>query len=397
MILLACSSTRHVPPTPATAAPPPNQATSAAPVTPVTGPTSSDANPFVDAHFYSDPFYAEKVLSTPAASEQEQAWLQQVQQVPTALWIDSIAALENVPKWLAHATQQSRETGQPTVPVLVAYNLPNRDCAAKASSGELLVEEDGERRYREEYIDVLAQHLKQYPELKVAIVLEPDSLPNLVTNLGVRKCAVSQQIYKASVAYAIAQLSLPNVALYVDAAHGGWLGWEGNRRRMVQIFKQVLDMAGGPERVRGFATNVSNYNPLRGNANNQLESTNPTPNALSYVAALAETLEQHGIRNKGFLIDTSRNGRDGIRTRWGNWCNIAGAGLGERPQVAPTSRVDAYFWIKPPGDSDGTADPAASRFDESCGSADAAPGAPEAGKWFSAYFLQLVRNANPPL
>ena len=39
----------------------------------------------------------------------------------------------------------------------------------------------------------------------------------------------------------------------------------------------------------------------------------------------------------------------------------------------------------------------AARFDESCVSKDSAPNAPEAGQWFDAYALELVKNANPPL
>jgi cellulose 1,4-beta-cellobiosidase len=32
-----------------------------------------------------------------------------------------------------------------------------------------------------------------------------------------------------------------------------------------------------------------------------------------------------------------------------------------------------------------------------CGGPDSAKGAPQAGKWFESYFLDLVRNAKPPL
>jgi dTDP-4-amino-4,6-dideoxygalactose transaminase len=37
------------------------------------------------------------------------------------------------------------------------YNLPNRDCAAHASSGELRLEANGLQRYREEYIDAIVE------------------------------------------------------------------------------------------------------------------------------------------------------------------------------------------------------------------------------------------------
>ena len=257
-------------------------------------------------------------------------------------------------------------SGRTCLPVFVVYNLPNRDCSAKSSNGELSLEEGGEQRYRTEFIDRIAAAFAAHPSQRIAVVLEPDSLPNLVTNLGVPKCAVSQHVYKHSVAYAIARLSLPNVFIYLDSAHAGWLGWDGNRAKMVDVVKDTLMLAGGLDRIRGFATNVSNYTPLEGEEGKRLEPSNPCPNELTFVQKLSQNLEAQGLAGKGFIIDTSRNGKSGARSRWGAWCNVAGAGLGERPRAAPTALVDAYFWVKPPGDSDGTSDATATRFDESC-------------------------------
>ena len=106
-----------------------------------------------------------------------------------------------------------------------------------------------------------------------------------------------------------------------------------------------------------------------------------------------------GITGKAFVIDTSRNGKVGIRTKSGSWCNLKGAGLGERPVASPAPLVDAYFSIKPPGDSDGGGDPKKPGFDGMCGpdSVDSAPGAPHAGAWFGSYFIDLAKNATPPL
>ena len=79
----------------------------------------------------------------------------------------------------------------------------------------------------------------------------------------------------------------------------------------------------------------------------------------------------------GMLIDTSRNGWGGAarpkaaststdvntfvndsridrRIHAGNWCNQSGAGLGERPKASPAAGIDAYVWVKPPGESDGS-------------------------------------------
>ena len=69
--------------------------------------------------------------------------------------------------------------------------------------------------------------------------------------------------------------------------------------------------------------------------------------------------------------------------------------IGPRPQAAPDPLIDAYFWVKPPGESDGTSDPKSSRMDPSCKSGDSMEGAPEAGEWFQPYFIQLVKNAEP--
>jgi len=100
----------------------------------------------------------------------------------------------------------------------------------------------------------------------------------------------------------------------------------------------VLKAAGGVDTIRGFATNVSNYTHLYNRDGAAMESSDPCYNELVYVKKLAVSLADHGIRNKGFIIDTARNGKGQIRKVWGNWCNIKGAGLGERPRRRRTVR-----------------------------------------------------------
>ena len=149
--------------------------------------------------------------------------------------------------------------------------------------------------------------------------------------------------------------------------------------------------------IRGFATNTSNYTHLSNRDGAVLEPSNPCPNELSYARTLGQTLAMYGFKNHGFLIDTSRNGKGQIRDKWGDWCNIKGAGLGERPRANPAPGIDAYWWVKPPGESDGSSDRNGPRFDEMCAGANAAPNAPQAGQWFEAYFMDLVHNATPPI
>ena len=53
------------------------------------------------------------------------------------------------------------------------------------------------------------------------------------------------------------------------------------------------------------------------------------------------------------VIDTSRNGNGPPAN--GEWCNPKDRRIGEVPRLLPGSaNVDAYLWIKKPGESDGT-------------------------------------------
>jgi len=361
------------------------------------GNAASRRNPFLDVNFFLNPEYVASVEATAKAFPAEADAIRKVEQYPTGLWLDSIAHVANLPLWLGEARKQQQASGKPTLSLVIVYDMPNRDCAANSSAGELKVSENGAARYRTEFIDVIAKHFKDYSELPIVVILEPDSLGNLVTNMNLPKCADSRSAYVDSTVYAIQKLQLPNVSIYLDAAHAGWLGWDHHRESLIKVYKKVLKQAGGTDMIRGFATNVSNYTHLYNRDGMAMESSDPCYNEMIYVKKLAVGLSDSGVKNKGFIIDTSRNGKGGIRKVWGHWCNIKGAGLGERPRAAPAPFIDAYFWIKPPGESDGISDPTQPRFDAECASDESAPGAPQAGVWFQSYFLDLVRNAVPPL
>jgi len=346
------------------------------------------ANPFEGASFYVGPEWRAELESAAGAAPAKAAVIRSLANQPVALWVNSIdAANHKVPRWLDEARGK--------LAVLVLYDLPNRDCSASASGGELGPGDEG--RYRSEVVDPLAAQLRAHPDQRVAIVIEPDSLANLVTNAKVEKCAKSDALYRGAIAYAVSSLAMPNVSLYLDAGHAGWLGWDPHRAKVAAIFKDVLDRAGGAQKIRGFATNVSGYSVLRGDDGRRLEPSNPCPDELTYVEKLSADLAKVGITGKGFVIDTSRNGQANARAKSAHWCNIERAGLGERPRAAPAPGVDAYFWIKVPGESDGTSDRNAPGFDETCTSPDSAQDAPAAGTFFPAYFSKLVEHANPPV
>lgn len=109
-----------------------------------------------------------------------------------------------------------------------------------------------------------------------------------------------------------------------------------------------------------------------------------------------------------FVIDSSRSGNAEARTadECHDWCNVKNAGAGPAPTTdTPLPQlVDAYYWVKVPGESDGCTErlpdgSTCERFDPGCGrstslgSDTAEQRAPEAGAWYHAHVLALARNA----
>lgn len=301
--------------------------------------------------------------------------------------------------------------------------MPDRDCAAAASNGELSIANGGAALYRG-YIDSIRAILVDYPEIPIVLVIEPDSLANTVTNMGVAKCASAAASYKDLTVYAIKQLALPNVSMYLDGGHGGWLGWPLNLPPAATMYAQIYKSAGSPKQLRGLATNVANYNAWTIGTCPGYTAPNINCDEKRYINAMAPALASAGWPNAKFIIDQSRSGRQPTsQIEQGDWCNQVNTGFGIRPDTAPTDAlVDAFVWVKrknppPPrllyhtlsllvltlttpldiagGESDGTSNTASARYDFHCGLADAVTPAPEAGTWFQAFFEQLLVNANP--
>jgi cellulose 1,4-beta-cellobiosidase len=130
------------------------------------------------------------------------------------------------------------------------YDLPDRDCAAAASNGEFAIANGGAANYKA-YIDRIREVIIQYSDIRLLLVIEPDSLANMVTNMGVAKCSGAASTYKELTVYALKQLNLPNVAMYLDAGHAGWLGWPANIQPAADLFAKIYNDAGKPAAVRG--------------------------------------------------------------------------------------------------------------------------------------------------
>lgn len=358
-----------------------------------------NANPFSETYLFVNPAFTEHVRASSQAAGLSQEQFNTLAYSSTALWLDNTAMVGKLQAYLDQARDAAKRQAHQVSVTLVVYNLPERDCNANASNGELTLDNDGLNKYIS-YIDQITAITANYTDLHIAAIVEPDSLPNIVTNMGNAKCAKAKPGYEIGVAYAIKKLAASHVAIYLDSAHGGWLGWPDNRQRMAQEVRSVLDAAGGVDLIRGFSSNVANYSPLNvdlSQVGSWYDPSNPAKDELTFTRLMAEEYAKVGINHRAFVIDTGRNGVINSRQYWRNWCNVRGAGIGERPRVAPADGIDAYLWIKPPGESDGTSDRSSTRFDAFCGNEDATTPAPNAGDWFDAHFVNLVARANPRL
>ncbi|RZA27455.1 MAG: cellulose 1,4-beta-cellobiosidase [Proteobacteria bacterium] len=364
----------------------------------MSAPLAAAPNLFEGSELYLDRDYAAHIDQSIQLSPDRADQLKPLKGVSTAVWMDTISHIALAETALERAREQQTASGKPVIVTTVVYNLPERDCAAKASNGELMAAANGMEIYKTQYIDRIATLFNKYSDLRIAAVVEPDSLPNLTTNLGVDKCAKAAPLYREGVEYAIRKLQANHVALYLDIGHGGWLGWPNNRESAARVFKEVVTNAGGTGVIRGFATNVANYSPTYVPSNDTHSAAyydwNPAIDEMTFVRLMRDNLRNEGFNDVHFLIDTSRNGNPYARKSWKNWCNIRDAGLGQRPQISPAEGVDAFLWIKPPGESDGTADSSAPRFDSSCVSEDSLNGAPEAGVWNHEHLLRMLDNAD---
>ncbi|RYP09380.1 hypothetical protein DL764_001321 [Monosporascus ibericus] len=343
----------------------------------------SGPNPFEGRKLFANPEWSRKLDVTHRAfvarGDTENAnKVRAIQQIGTFVWVSNIASLRNIDNAIAAARVKKWTTGKDQIVGLVLYNLPNRDCSAGESAGELIGRE-GLERYKTEYIAPYARKVRAARDLSFAIVLEPDSLANLVTNLGVEACAEAAPLYEEGIAHAISSLQFDNVHLYLDAAHGGWLGWDDNLAPSAEIFAKVVAKAGNNAKIRGFSTNVSNYNPYSATVRENFTEWSNSWDEDHYAQSLAPHLEEAGLPTR-FIIDQGRVALPGAREEWGEWCNVAPAGFGIKPGTPVNNTlVDSIVWVKPGGESDGE-----------CG----LEGAPRAGQWFDEYVQQLVENAH---
>lgn len=287
------------------------------------------SNPLAGKRLYVDPNSdAQRQAETMRRSRpQDAALLKQIADRPVARWLGG---------WVTDIgreveTAVSTITGTGALPVFVAYNIPGRDCGSYSAGGA-----GGADAYRA-WIRAFAGGLRGRQAI---VLLEPDALAGM-------DCldAAGQQQRLALLKDAVHTLKAQRAVVYVDAGNAHWRPVEVMASRLQQVDIAVAD---------GFSLNISNYI------------------ATSVNVAYGERLSRL-LGGAHFIIDTSRNGL-GSAT---DWCNPRGQALG----VAPTTNtghplIDAFLWVKQPGESDGTCQ-----------------GGPKAGSWWTEIALELSRAA----
>jgi endoglucanase len=330
---------------------------------------------------------------------------------PQAVWFTSGTPLDierNVRKVVTEASLWQ------TVPVLVAYDVPGRDCSQYSSGGAAT---------GDAYKAWIDGFVKGLGSTKAVVLVEPDGLSLLPTD-----CGQPDTYNRVSlINYAAHALEADkNASVYLDAGNSAW-------HAVGDIAQRLVDA--GVQDVQGFSTNISNY---RGTdyethldtwiseciafGNNAADGGwrlgHYTWCASQYYSPLG-SVNPNDISTWGysdlwytqnlgsavpvthFVVDTSRNGAGPWNAPTDHpagdpqvWCNPPGRGVGLLPTAKTgVALLDAYLWVKIPGQSDGQCyrwttgplDPVRNMAD------------PAAGLWFPEMALELARNANPPL
>ncbi|MBT2510258.1 glycoside hydrolase family 6 protein [Streptomyces sp. ISL-98] len=306
------------------------------------GDGSADQSPVKQQPKGSDPYWvnpegnaAKQVASYAKEGDDEKAGLiRKIAEQPTAEWIGPENA-EAQAKGFTEAAQKADRDA-----LLVLYNIPHRDCGQFSKGGAA----DG-NAYRA-WVDEIAKGIGDRP---ATVILEPDAVLHLVQNCTPEEFHEERyDLLKGAIKRLKQQ---PKAKVYLDAGNAGW--------KTPDALFEPLQWAGVAE-ADGFSVNVSNFQTT--------EASKDFGKKLS-----------PKIGNKPFVIDTSRNG-NGPYTEGDpeeNWCNPPGRALGEAPTTKTGDElVDAFLWIKRPGESDGDC-----------------KGGPKAGEWYPEYALELARNA----
>jgi endoglucanase len=273
-----------------------------------------------------------------SAATQASAW--RSSRPSDAAMMDTLAA-QSQAQWLGNWESDVKGDVQKTMtaalaqnaePEFVLYNIPQRDCGSYSAGGTTA----------SAYTSWVTSVAQGIGSNKAVVILEPDALADI-------SCLSStdQQTRLSLLSSAVDILkNNTKASVYIDAGHSGWIDAATMAANLQKANVAHAD---------GFSLNVSNY-----------QATN---DEINYGTSLSSK-----INNKHFVVDTSRNGNGSD----GTWCNPSGRAIGNKPtSITGNPLVDAYLWVKTPGESDGTCN-----------------GGPSAGSWWADYALGLIKNAH---
>ena len=349
----------------------------------------------------------------------------------------------------------TRAAAKRTVPVLVAYNIPFRDCAQFSAGGATTQAE------YEAWIDGFAAGIG---DREAIVILEPDGLGIIPWydpygsadgSDALEWCQPAEADPATAAAERFAMLNhavdalaaLPNVTTYLDGTHSAWLGVGDIAHRLVQA---------GVADADGFYLNVSNYQFTANNVQygrwissclayatevvagdffgcpNQYWNGGPLPAkiaellgewtgvALSRFGEWSDDTDDPALNTSGinlrystmlggveptthFVIDTSRNGLGPWQPPPAypdpqDWCNPPDRGLGLRADARHRRAAGRRLPVgQDPGRVRRRVHPR-----PRAGGRDGRPrvgdrSIPAAGEWFPEMALELAANADPPL
>ncbi len=313
----------------------PEPTSTAEPEATIVGTSSEEqpsANPLAGVKFFVDPYSAAKKQADAwrATRPADAAQLDKIATQPQADWFGEWSG--DIEAAVSNRVGAAAAVG--AVPVLVAYNIPQRDCGSYSAGG--LSTADAYRTW-------IRSFAKGIGSRSAVVILEPDALAMLGC-LSSTDQATRVALIKDAVGVLEGQ---PAVSVYLDAGHSYWIGAATMASRLTSA---------GVANAQGFALNVSNYR------------------LTSELVTFGKDLSAR-VGGKHFVIDTSRNGLGPSAD--GQWCNPSGRALGAAPSASTTDgALDGYLWIKKPGESDGTCN-----------------GGPSAGTFWADYALGLAQRA----
>ena len=303
----------------------------------LTAAAAATGSPFVGISMYRAPYSNAENAQKQAEKDSpaEAKLIGKIAEQPQASWFGNWSG--DIRTTVANYVNAAERAGQ--LAVLVAYNVPNRDCGQYSAGGA--ADSSAYGTWIRGFADGIGDR-------RAVVVLEPDAVPLLKQCLSEADQAKRLELIRDAVEVLEAR---PGVDVYIDAGHSNWVPADEMAAR--------LKLA-GVEKARGFALNVSNFEP--------------DDRLIEYGKSVVAKL---GI-DAHFVIDSSRNGNGPAPSSVNEfWCNPEGRALGRPPSgETGVAELDAFIWIKRPGESDGE-----------CKSG------PPAGQWFQARAVEMARNA----